>query len=51
MEDDCCVAEDEVNGAVDVAFAVELTEGVDVESVLVADEAALVEDGEIGVAS
>lgn len=48
LEDGCCVAEDEVHGAVDVAFFVELPLRVDVEGVLVALEAAAVEDGEIG---
>ncbi|RWW50514.1 hypothetical protein BHE74_00043207, partial [Ensete ventricosum] len=42
------VAEDEVDGAVDIAFSVELAEGVDVEGVLVAYEAAPVEGGEVG---
>lgn len=51
LEDDGGVAEDKVDGAVDVAFAVELAEGVDVEGVLVADEAALVECGKVGAAS
>lgn len=43
------VAEDEVDGAVDVAVAVELAEGVGVERVLVPREAAAVEGGEVGV--
>ena len=43
-----CVAEDEVDGAVDVTVAVELALGVDVEGVLIALEAALEEDGEVG---
>ena len=48
LEDYGGVAEDEVDGAVDVALFVELTLGVDVEGVLVALEAAAVEDGEVG---
>ncbi|KAH0470260.1 hypothetical protein IEQ34_001818 [Dendrobium chrysotoxum] len=51
LEEGGGVAEDEVDGAVDVAVAVELAEGVDVESVLVADEAAAVEGGEVGTAA
>ena len=43
------VAEDEVDGAVDVAVAVELAEGVRVQRVLVPREAAAVEGGEVGV--
>ena len=38
------VPEDEVDGAIDVAVAVELALGVDVEGVLVSLEAAAVED-------
>ena len=45
------VAEDEVDGAVDIAFAVELPERVDVEGILVADETAPVEDGEVRAAA
>ncbi len=37
------VTEDEVNSAVDVTVAIKLSEGMDVEGVLVANEAALVE--------
>ncbi|BAS71791.1 Os01g0312600, partial [Oryza sativa Japonica Group] len=48
LEDDGGVAEDEVDGAVDVALAEELAEGVDVEGVLVADEAAPVERRQVG---
>lgn len=48
MENDCSVSEDEIYGSVDVAFTVELAERVDVEGVLVTDEAAQVEDGEVG---
>lgn len=51
LEDDGGVAEDEIDGAVDVALAVELAERVDVESVLVANEAALVKCGEVGAAT
>lgn len=51
LEDDGGVAEDEIDGAVDVAFAVELAEGVDVEGVLVGDEAAAVESREVGAAA
>lgn len=43
LKDGCSVAEDEVYGAVDVAFAVELAERVSVECVLVAFYAAPVE--------
>jgi hypothetical protein len=49
LEHDGGVPEDEVDGAVDVAVAVELAEGVGVERVLVAREAAAVEGGEVGV--
>lgn len=51
LEDDGGVAEDEIDSAVDVALAVELAERVDVKSVLVADEAALVKCGEVGAAT
>ncbi|CAA6664802.1 unnamed protein product [Spirodela intermedia] len=47
LEDCHSVAEDEVDGAVDVAVAVELALGVHVERVLIALEAAAVEDGEV----
>ena len=47
LEDHGGVAEDEVDGAIDVAVAVELLLGVDVECVLVALEAALVVDREV----
>lgn len=47
MEDDDGVTEDEVNGTIDVAVTVELTLGVDVEGILVAFEAAAVEDREV----
>ncbi|GMN37933.1 hypothetical protein TIFTF001_007214 [Ficus carica] len=50
LEDDGGVAEDEVDGAVDVALAVELPEGVGVEGVLVPYEAALVEGREVRAA-
>ncbi|KAH0467288.1 hypothetical protein IEQ34_004526 [Dendrobium chrysotoxum] len=48
LEDDGGVAEDEVDGAVDVAVAVELALAVDVDGVLVSLKAAAVEDGEVG---
>lgn len=48
LEDDGCVAKNEVNCAVDVTFFVELALGVDVEGVLVPLEGAPVEDGEVG---
>lgn len=48
LDDGGCVAEDEVDGAEDLAVAVELALGVDVESVLVAFEAAPVENGVVG---
>lgn len=48
LEDYGGVAENEVDGAVDVAFSVELALGVDHESVLVALDGATVEDREIG---
>ena len=51
LEDDGGVAKDEVNGAVDVAFAVELAVGVGVEGVLVGLEAAPEEGGEVGAAA
>ncbi|KAH0465948.1 hypothetical protein IEQ34_006051 [Dendrobium chrysotoxum] len=47
LYDDGCVAEDEVDGAVDVALAVELALRVDAECVLVALHAASVEYGPI----
>lgn len=47
LEDDGGVAEDEVYGAVDVAFFVELPLGMDIESVLVAFEATAIEDREV----
>lgn len=51
LENDGGVAEDEIDGAVDVAFPVELPERVNVEGVLVGYEAALVEYGEVGPTS
>ena len=42
------VTEDKVNGTVDVAVAVELSERVGVESVLIAEDIAAVNDGSIG---
>lgn len=47
LEDDGTVAEDEVDGAGDSALPVELAEGVGVEGVLVAVDAAAVEGREI----
>ncbi|GER24719.1 plant invertase/pectin methylesterase inhibitor, partial [Striga asiatica] len=51
LKNDGRVAEDEVDRAVDMAVAVELSEGVDVQCVLVSLEAAIVEDREIGPVS
>ncbi|CAI0393957.1 unnamed protein product [Linum tenue] len=51
LEDGGGVAEDEVHRAVDVALSVELALGVDVERVLVALDAALVEYRPVGVRS
>lgn len=48
LDDGDGVAEDEVDGAVNVAVAVELALRVDVQGVLVAFEAAAVEDGVVG---
>lgn len=45
LENDSCVAENEVHSAVDVAFPVELSLGVDVEGILVPFEATPVEYG------
>lgn len=47
LEDSCCVSEDEVDGAVDIAVSQELTARVKVESVLIAFERTFVEDGEV----
>jgi len=49
LEDDCCIAEDEVDGARDVAVAVELAERVGVEGVLVAVDYATVDCREVRV--
>lgn len=49
MEDDGGITEDEIDSAVDVTFTEKLAEGVDVQSILVSDEAALVEDGEVWI--
>lgn len=49
LEDDGCVAEDEVDGAGDEAARVELAEGVDVEGVLVGQHVAAVEGAEVRV--
>lgn len=43
LYDHRCIAEDEIDGAVDVTVSVELAKGVDVESVLVCFDAASVE--------
>lgn len=51
LEDGGGVAEDEVHRAGDLAFSVELTHRVGVEAVLVAEDPASVEDGEVGVGS
>ena len=48
LEHNRCIAEDEVYGACDVAFAVELAVGVGVESVLIGVKRAPVEDGLVG---
>lgn len=48
LDDGGRVAEDEVDGAEDVAFSVELPLGVDAEGVLVPLDAAAVEDGLVG---
>lgn len=50
LEDDGGVAEDKVNGAVDVAFTIELPFGMSVEGVLVGLETAPVEGREVGTA-
>lgn len=49
LEDCCTIAEDEVDGAVDVALTVELAEGMGVECVLVALDAASEEGGLVRV--
>jgi len=43
LEHHCCITKDEVYGSINVAFAVELTQRVDIERVLVGYKAALVE--------
>lgn len=48
LEESGGVAEDEIDGAADVAFAVELAGGAGVESVLVAVDDAAVENGVVG---
>lgn len=48
LENRGCVAEDEVDGAVDVAFSVELTKCLGVEGVLVPCYAASVDNGTVG---
>lgn len=47
LEDGGCVSEDEIDGAVDVTVSQELTARMKVESVLIAFERAVVEDGEV----
>jgi len=47
LEDHGCIAKDEINGACDGAFTVELAVGVCVQGVLVPIEEATVEDGPI----
>lgn len=49
LEDGSGVAEDEVDGATDLALAEELAHGVGVQGVLVGPKAAAEEDGEVGV--
>ena len=44
LEDNGSVAEDEINGAINITLAVELSLGVDVESVLVSFKATFVEN-------
>lgn len=48
LENDGGIAEDEIDSAIYVAISIELAIGVDIEGVLVAFEAAPVEDGEVG---
>lgn len=48
LQDSRGIVKDEIYGAVDMAFAIELPLGVYKKSVLVAAEAAAVEDGEVG---
>lgn len=48
LDDGGSVAEDEIDGADDDAAGVELTVGVDVESVLIGEHVAAVEGREIG---
>lgn len=45
LENGCCVSEDEIDGSVNVAIAVKLTVGVNVECVLVTFETAFVKNG------
>ncbi|KAL4584483.1 hypothetical protein LXL04_009085 [Taraxacum kok-saghyz] len=51
LEDGCCVAKNEIDGAGDEAVDVKLTITVDVEGVLVAQNVALIEGGKIGAHS
>lgn len=48
LEDSGGIAEDEIDGAGDVAVDVELAVGVDVKGVLVGDHVAVIEGGKIG---
>lgn len=48
LENHGCVSKDKVDGAVNVAFLVELAFGVDVESVLVPFESTVIENREVG---
>lgn len=48
LQDSRGISKDEINGAIDMTVAIELPLGVYKESVLVAPEAAPVEDREVG---
>lgn len=45
IKNDGCVAKDEIDGVIDIAFSVELAERMDAKSVLIAVEAATIECG------
>lgn len=45
LENRCCVSEDKIDSSINVAIAVKLTVGVNVECVLVSFETALVKNG------
>lgn len=49
LEDGSRVAEDEIDGAIDFAVAVELAEGVEEEGILIAFYCAPVYDGKVGI--